>query len=156
MLHSVKYRIPAIVVKTREEALADGRREALDSVLQDSTLPPDKRTRMYEAVLVRNLNDEEKIGRIVDPVPVEDTYSPDPFVSFHEETPPPFEPPLEPLSIEAAPRKIRTARKKPKSEPEDADDEDSVVGSPIASRLRINRPPPGHFKGKGRLNVVRW
>lgn len=220
MLHSIKYKIPAVVVMSREEALADRRRNVMNNVL-DSTLPADKKIRLYESTLARRLNEEEKL--IDTPIPpslpqdvalanplealspaaqeniqVDDADDFDNFdaslfdqvspvqssvavspkssvksASWHKVTPkgnrktpknatpkataPGRRSTLPPPRASLAPQDSRRStltpnymkpldRKKKITDPSDA--------SPVT--LRPDRPPPGYFKGRGRLSVVRW
>ena len=80
MSNFVKYRIPAIVVKNRDEAAADKRQRIVDSVLVNRTLPADEKANVFESVLAKKLNDEERTGAIDEqltslPVPAEDKES---------------------------------------------------------------------------------
>ena len=208
MLHSVKYKIPAVIVMNRDEAIADRRRTVMENVL-DSALPPDKKMRIYESTVARRLNEEEKLidtpllpsQDVVLAQPLQtptqviqkideigdqdflDNYNADIFnppeeqttvklspksksvksASWHKVTPkrrtpkaengdrrvtlpPAFAPDDRRATLSSLPSYMQPLNRKKKTDPSDA--------SPAT--LRPNRPSIGHFKGKGRLSVVRW
>ena len=213
MLHSIKYKIPAIVVKTRDEALADRRQHVIDEVLANPRLNPNQKMRVFESALYQKLVHEHKL----DDIPPPKSISYEPLPEYGEIIPPIYEESvvddatLEDDTRAAIEDGTRTAieddtrtaiendttvendrresiayvfntpkdQKQLKSgfvpvqgdlpsymQPLKRDSlapayieplkRGSFATSPVSSRLRENRPPPGHFTGKGRLRVVRW
>ena len=213
MLHSIKYKIPAIVVKTRDEAISDRRQQIIDQVLSNPRLNANQKMRIFESAFYRKLVDEHKLDEL--PAAAKPT-SYESLPDYEEAVPVPS---LENLSnyenversLDSSPSyeamddsvldkamieedDTRTAieddskttvendRREsiaytfstPKNEkklksgfiPVQGSSDlpgymqplkrDSLATSPVSSRLRENRPPPGHFTGKGRLRVVRW
>ena len=198
MQHSIKYRIPAIVVKTRDEVLADKRQRVIDQVLANSSLNANQKMRLFETALYRRLADEHKLDQLLPPPPAYEFESQ--FEPVHEEEDPAVEDDTttaieddtatavledtttaqensdderrESMSwIFPSPRRRKSKLKSgfvpvydpsnPKTSPPTPGymqplKRNSLPSSPVSSHLRANRPPPGHFKGNGRLRVVRW
>ena len=179
MLHSIKYKIPAIVVKTRDEAIADRRQQLIDQVLANRQLNAHQKMRLFESALSRKLADEPKIS--YEPMPTVgevDIEPADGTVIDADEAIEDDDAVEEETAVE---EDIRTA-----IEADEADEgrRESIAytyntpnkrlksgfipvhlpgymqplkrDSPVSSRLRENRPPAGHFTGLGRLRVVRW
>ena len=191
MLHSLKFRIPAIVVKTRQEVLADRRQHVIDKVLANPRLNSNQKMRLFESALYRKLVDEHKFDELPPPssklydyeekMPLEqdDTRTAienDTTTAIEDDTRTAIE---DDTAIEEDAEQVDDRRPSiaftvttPKNEkilksgfvPVQGDlpgymqplKRDSLATSPVSSRLRENRPPPGHFIGKGRLRVVRW
>ena len=192
MLHSVKYKIPAVIVMSRDEALADRRRHVMENVL-DSPLPPDKKIRVYESTLARRLNEEDKLIDTPlshDEKPVQNIV----YNSIPEVYTPPIQdtndyaaqvrtPPIPDVPQNQTP--VAIAKHRPITHHTQITQNSTTVKQrratlppklrqptvpnymkPLKRRtdpssaslavLRPNRPPKGHFTGKGRLSVVRW
>ena len=158
MMHSVKYRIPAVVVKSREEAVADRRQEILDDVLQDKKLPPDTKMDLYESGIVRRLNDENKLDRVDAVVSPEVVAEPSSLKTVKKKKIVKSRIPRRTLvkqdilsldSTQSSSPEPQTppAKKKKRNEP--------IARSPYPKRDR--KQPVRLGKGrKARLNVVRW
>ena len=193
MQHSIKYQIPAIVVKTRDEVLADKRQQLIDQVLSNPRLNSNQKMRLFESALHRRLVDEHKLDELL-PYRFDDfPYDDDDTIDVPVETVVPME--VDPVEVEAPRqslaytavtpksqkrlrsgfRPIHAQSEQPPSPPSsvatDDTQESELPGymkplkrntisptrtTPILERLRPDRPPVGHFTGKGRLRVVRW
>ena len=147
MINSVKYRIPSVIVKTAEEALADKRKLLQDRVLTDSQLPDDQKVALFESAVAKRLNDENKLNR---------GYTLDPP---EEPLPQQVEPEVKKKRrVDIRPKLVRKPGKRVR-QPLKAVKKPGrreYTRTKMVKKLGKRGDTAPHLKGSGRFRIVRW